>query len=147
MKLLIFAALLFTSSAFAATTATLFLKGTIAPVFSISISPEASATTLPLGTSQTNLKVGTISESSNYESDYKISITSTNLGKLKKNSTNFVVYTLKYNNSDVDLTTGADFTFAGTNNAQKDLRISYLAGENLVAGDYTDTLTFTIAVN
>jgi hypothetical protein len=135
------------NKAFSATSATLLLKGSIAPSLEISITPETSAALLPLETAQTNLKVATLVERSNNHSGYKVTVASQNQGKLM-NGTSFLVYTLTYGGQAVNFPS-QDFTFPFTSAApvSKDIRISYQAGTDLKSGDYTDTITFTIAVN
>ena len=145
--------LLFPAISFGATTATLVIKGTIPSILSIDVAAEPIATSLPLTTAQTNTKIATVTERCNSASGYSVSIVSTNLGKLVRNPTNFVNYTLTYNNQSVNLTSanGTTFTNVFTNAApiNKDLNISYSAANenNIVSGDYTDNITFTITAN
>jgi hypothetical protein len=134
---------------FAATTATLQLKGTIQQILDISIAADANATTLNLTQNAANLKVATLTEKSNSNTGYKVTVSSANSGKLK-NGTNQFSYTLGYNSQQLNLTSPQSQTYAaGAYNVAKDVTISYtgIAQESLVAGDYTDTVTFTIAAN
>src|SRR5688572_24186312 len=94
----------------AATTATLNLKGVIAPILDISVSPETLATNLPLNTGVTKQKIAKLVEKSNSASGYKVSATSQNGSKLVRtgDAASFVNYQLSYNNGgDVTLTTTA----------------------------------------
>lgn len=152
MKKLILAALTTTISlsAFAGTSATLLLKGTIAPVLNIAVTPEPQAATLDLTTTQSNTKVATVQEKSNSSSGYKVTISSQNLGVLKNNTHTFI-YSLSYNGVPLNLASPVTQT-AGASaavTANKNVNISYtgVPAEQLVAGDYTDTITFTIAAN
>lgn len=149
MKFAIILALL-TLPAFSATTGVLNLKGTIAQILEVSIVPETLATTLPLTTSQSNVKIATITERSNSHTGYKVSVSSQNLGKLKRSSgTDFLIYTITYNNNAVNLITGQTFTYSFTNAApiDREVKITYTGTDSLTAGDYTDSITFTIATN
>lgn len=150
MKSLITAlALTMTTMSFAATTATLQLKGTIAQNLDISIVPESVATSLNLTQNASAVKVATLTEKSNSNTGYKVTVSSANNGKLKNGTFQFS-YTLGYNSQQLNLTSPQTQTYAvGAHNVQKDVTISYTgqAQETLVAGDYTDTVTFTIAAN
>jgi hypothetical protein len=152
-KYLLLSSLFMSYGIFAATTATLQLKGTIAPILSIAIAPETIATSLPLDTSQTNTKIATVTERSNNSNGYSVTIVSTNLGKLVRNATTFVNYTMTYDNQVISLGSPSGSTFSNvfTNAApvNKDIKISYTAlNENLaVSGDYVDVVTFTITAN
>lgn len=140
-----------TASSFAATSGTLLLKGTIAPVVSIAVSAEAIASTLDLTASPANLKVASVNEKSNSNTGYKVTISSANLGVLKNGTADSVTYTMTYDNASVNLASPAvqTHTSAAAVNVNKDVKISYTGRpqDQLVAGDYTDTVTFTIAAN
>lgn len=150
MKNLFTAVLLTMSSlSFAATVATLQLKGTIAQNLDISIVPEAIATTLNLTQTASSLKVATLNEKSNSNTGYKVTVSSQNLGNLK-NGTFLFPYTLGYNGQQLNLSSPSTQTYAvAAHNVNKDVTISYtgVPADTLVAGDYVDTVTFTIAAN
>lgn len=141
------------ASVFAATSGTLILKGTVPALLSISVTPEALASTLPLDTTQVDSKVATVNEVSNSNTGYQVSISSANQGKLVHETvgTSSINYSLKYDGSSVNLSTGEDFTYAtaASVNANKDLDISYtgVSHGNLIQGDYADTVTLTISAN
>lgn len=141
-----------TLTSMAATTGTLLLKGSVAPKLSIEVTPEAIASTLPLDISQTNTIVASVREKSNSNTGYKVTISSSNLGNLKRSSgTELFPYTLKYNNVALNLASPVvnSHPSASSVNVTKDVAISYtgVPAEDMVAGDYTDTVTFTIAAN
>ncbi|MBY0515836.1 MAG: fimbrial protein [Bacteriovoracaceae bacterium] len=148
----VLATLTFTS-AFAATSGTLLLKGTVPRLLDITVTAAPIAATLPLNTTQTNTQVAVVNEKSNSKTGYKVSISSANLGKLvhESVSTSVVNYSLRYNSSSVNLATGQTFTYsgAGSNNNNRNVDISYtgIAHDLLIEGDYSDTVTFTIAAN
>ncbi len=151
MKSFITVALLTMSSlSFAATSATLQLKGTILQALDISIVPESVATSLNLTQTASNLKVAVISEKSNSNTGYKVTVSSLNNGKLKNGSQLFP-YTLGYNSQNLNLNSPQTQTYSTIQayNVSKDVTISYtgIAQDALVAGDYVDTVTFTIAAN
>lgn len=149
------AALILTLTSFslkAATTATLLVKGVVPQILSIAVSAETIATSLPLSTSQTNTKIATIQEKSNSQTGYKVTISSANQGKLvRTGGSQQFSYSMSYNNSTLNLNSSVVLTNSGSSavTVNKDLKISYtgVASHLMVAGDYVDTLTFTIAAN
>src|SRR3954463_6402803 len=78
------------AAAFAGTSATLFIKGQIAQQLNISVAPESIASSLDLTSTQSNTKVAVVTEKSNSNTGYKVSISSQNLGVLKNNQSTFV---------------------------------------------------------
>lgn len=137
-------------SASAATSATLLLKGQVPPILNIAVTPESFATALDLTSTQSNTKVAVVQEKSNSNTGYKVTISSLNLGVLKNGSNNFV-YTLAYDGTPLNLASPVVRTHAGAAavTVNKNVNISYTGrpAEQLIAGDYTDTITFTIATN
>jgi hypothetical protein len=155
-KLLIATTLLtLTTTSFAATSGTLLLQGIVAKKVSIVVTPQAVASALVLETSQTDLKVATAVEQSNSSTGYKVTVSSANLGKLKRTDGSEVFsYTLKYGGASVGLSTAAGSVVANSSsasvvNVSKDMAISYtgVAAETMVEGTYADTLTVNIASN
>ena len=143
-----------TTSAFAATTGSLLLQGIVAQKVNIVVTPVAVASALDLSTTQSDLKVATVNEQSNSKTGYKVTITSANLGKLKRtDGAEVFSYSLKYAGASVGLSTAAGSTFTTSTsaavNVNKDLNISYtgVAAESMVEGTYADTVTFNIAAN
>lgn len=142
-----------TTSAFAATSGTLLLKGIVPRLVSIVVTAETIAANLPLNTTQSNTKVAEVNEKSNSNTGYKVTISSANAGKLvhQSVSSSSVNYTLRYNNSAVNLASAQTITYssAASVNATRNVDISYtgVPHENLIEGNYQDTITFTIAAN
>lgn len=139
-------------NALSATTANLLLKGNVPEILNISVTPESVAANLALDTTQTDVKVATVNEMSNSNTGYKVTVESTNKGKLvRTNGTEEFAYNLKYHGSSLNL--AAPVVISNTAVAavavNKDVTISYtgIEARNLVAGDYVDTITFTIAGN
>jgi hypothetical protein len=157
MKKLFLASLSLTfilSPAFAATTGSLLLQGVVPQKISLSVTAQTVASTLDLSTSQTDLAVASVNEKSNSKTGYKVTIASTNLGKLKRtDGADVFSYTMKYNGSAVALNSAAGTTLtnstSSTVNAVKGVSISYtgVAAESMIEGTYADTVIFTIAAN
>lgn len=148
------ALLALSTSSFAATTGTLLLQGVVAQKISVTVTPAAAASTLDLASNQTDLAVASVNESSNSKTGYKVTITSANLGKLKRtDGPDVFAYSLKYNGSAVSLGTTAGTTITNSSasavNSNKSVTISYTgaAAETMVEGTYADTVTFSIAAN
>ena len=145
-------ALTLSTTTFAATSGTLLLKGQVGQVLSILVTPEAIAATLPLDQSQVDTKVATVNEISNSNTGYRVTISSANLGNLlRSGGSELFAYSMKYNGSAVDLAAPDTFSnsTAASVNVDKDVLISYtgVPAANMVAGEYSDTVTFEIAAN
>lgn len=137
---------------FAATTGNLILRGKIQDILSIKVKAEADATTLDLATDQTDLKVASVQEKSNSASGYNVSIESANDGQLLRDGgTEVFPYTMKYDGEAVDLSTISSFSNSASAavSVNKDVTISYSGQgvEDMIAGDYEDTVTFSISLN
>lgn len=141
------------TSAIAATTGSLLLKGSVPRLLDITVTANSTASALPLNTTQTNTLVAVVNEKSNSNTGYKVSISSGNLGKLVHQSvaSSSINYTLRYNSQSVNLATGQTFTYssaaAANNNRNVDISYTGVAHDLLIEGDYSDTVTFTIAAN
>ena len=154
-KLALISAILLTSSSFAATTGTLLLKGNVPVALSITVNANTGVNdALDLSTSQTDLTVATVNEKSNSITGYKITIQSQNSSVLKNGTLDSLAYTLKYDGQAVDLSSGnaveaKNSATAAVINTSSDVQISYTGkpAAEMVQGDYTDTLTFTISAN
>lgn len=149
--LAISAVLLAIPAAHSATSGTLTLSGTIGSIISIVVTPNAAASSLDLTSSQTDLLVGTVSESSNAINGYRILAKSTNASKIKHSTaSDFVGYTMKYGGgSAVTLTTSdqavKNQTVGGNyNGVSSNVTVSYTGSSSLTAGSYSDLITFTI---
>ena len=154
MKLLVttFLTLAF-ASAYAANSGNLLLKGTVPRLLDITVTPNSTASALPLDTTQSNTVIASINEKSNSNTGYKVTVSSANQGKLVHQSvtSSVVNYTLRYNANSVNLATGQTFTYgtaaAANNNRNVDISYTGVAHDLLIEGDYSDTVTFTIAAN
>lgn len=150
---IMFALATFTFSTFAATTATLNLKGTIDEKMSIEVQNDTEALALDLTVPRSNFKIAEVVEKSNRKAGYKVSISSANGGKLKNGTDDEIEYDLAYDGvalllDGTDVQTHANERALGTG-LVKEVAISYAAQveEDLVSGDYTDTITFVISAN
>lgn len=141
-----------TLSSFAATSDTLLLKGVVPSRVSISVEAESIASNLPLDISQTGTKVATVTEKSNSNTGYKVSISSSNGGKLVRESgSEQFPYSLSYNGSSLDLSDSVEqvHSSAAAVNTDKEVTISYtgVSSEDMVEGTYSDIVTFAISAN
>lgn len=155
MKRSLLAALLVTvttTSAFSATTANLVLKGVIPANLSVEVTPTSLATTLPLDQAQNDQKVASLSYTSNSVTGFKLLARSAKGGKLVNTQSNnhHVTYQLKQGGNNIALNTSDTQFLSEQNNLgtfSKDITITYSQPQNLAAGEYTDTVTFTIQAN
>lgn len=143
------------SLAFGATTGNLVMTGTMSDKLDLVVAANGTATALDLGTTQTDLVVGTATISSNRTS-WKIYLWSDNGSKLKTGDQE-----LAYTFSIGALTGGTDITLPAAKpvaaqvdmatklNAQAyNLSLSYTVNNQLTSqGGYTDTVRLEIAAN
>jgi len=142
--------------------ASITLQGVVAPVVTVTVTPESGYNTLNLGTDQTDLLVATVNEFSNVAAGYTVTLTSVYAGANATADAGFsslstgdtLAYSVEYDGAAVAFSGGsATVTPAGTKSAtaagvDKAVTISY-SGAAVVLGDgtYTDTLEFTITGN
>lgn len=149
---LIFGLTFTSATTFAATSATLLLRGNVPEIMSIQVTPETLATNLPLSQTQTNALVAVVQEKSNSNTGYKVTIGSANNGKLVRvNGTEQFPYSLSYNSQSLNLASPVVISnpvaAAVTNNRNVAISYTGVVEEQMVAGDYSDTITFTISAN
>src|SRR5688500_7715732 len=97
-----------TMTVMAETSDTLLLHATVEGLLSISVNASGIASNLPLETTQLNTKVAMVHEKSNSNTGYKVSISSTNKGKLvRTNGEEQFPYVLIYDSQNLDLTSNA----------------------------------------
>jgi len=155
--LLLTAALFFSYNLFSATIGTLTLEGIVAEVLSIEVIPsdgtpgDNTYSGLDLHNSVNLLPVAEVREISNTQNGYKVLITHDGLLENAMSGTTPFAYGLFYNNVQVQTGSNKEVTNVGSGgyNSIKSIKISYtgIAQELLVAGTYTDTVTFTIEAN
>ncbi len=122
---------------------TIQLKGNVA--LSCTIAVQDLGQSLSLKTGETNKTVGSVTETCNSGSGYRITLASANAGKLK--SGNFTIdYSVNYDSFTGGLTSQAVVDRATAQFGKKsDLKVSVAASDQYIAGDYADTVTVTIA--
>jgi hypothetical protein len=145
-------ALALSASSFAATSGSLLLKGQVQEVLDIVVTPEAIASTLPLDISQNGTKVATVTEKSNASQGYRVKMVSANLSNLKRaGGSELFPYYITYNDLPVNLIDTQTYSYHNPEAvvASRDIKIFYtgVSAENMVAGEYSDTITFTISAN
>jgi hypothetical protein len=153
-KFLLIAMILGSLSVNATTFGTLNLIGIIPKKVEITVTAKPAASTLDLTTTESNLSVATVTGKSNVIAGYKITIASANLGKLINSGSatplaNEVAYTMKLDAATVNLATSTALSFTGLAPFTKDVTVSYTGVDaaDYKEGNYTDTVTFTIAAN
>lgn len=154
IKLMTATALVFgATSVMAATTGSLVLQGTVPQLVSIDVTANSNTQNIPLDQTQSNLVVGSVVESSNSNSGYNVQISSSNAGKLVHDSetSSFIAYSLTYGGSAIDLSTTdtVEQNTAGSYEVTKNVAIAYTGVDHkdLIEGNYSDTVTFTISAN
>jgi hypothetical protein len=130
----------------------LTLSGAVPITIDISVTAQSVATNLDLHSSQSSLLVGTIYESSNSSSGYLVKAKSLNGGKLM-NGASFVSYSFSYdgftsnfsgpNTDEIVKTQGTPGLYSSV---LSEFRISYSGtpAGSMMAGNYSDTITFTL---
>jgi hypothetical protein len=144
----------------AATTGSLSLQGTAPPILQITVTAESTAASLPLNTTVTNLKVGTVVELSNDNAGYMVTLGSAN-ALITASTTptfrssqvaDFMPYTIQYGGVPVTFLPGGTATVVSNISAKTSaagtvniVTISFNgASAFLSTAIYSDTLTFSI---
>lgn len=142
------------SLASAQTTGTITLSGSVPAATAIVVTGVGTFNNLDLTTTQSNLQVANVREINNTPNGYTVRMTSANGGLLKNGSIGSLTYTARYNGVAANLNTSpVTVTNASAStsvvNVLKPLTISYtgVSADSLMAGTYSDTLTFTITAN
>lgn len=153
-KLLLLIILLPLVQVYAATTGNVVISGAIPAATAIVVTAQSGYNSIDLTSTATDLLVVKVRELNNTTAGYVVSLTSSNAGKLKNGSLGEKVYTAKYNNVAVTLSsTPITVTSQGAQtsvvNILKDFTISFTGSnvEDLMQGTYSDTITFTISAN
>lgn len=153
-----------TAAALAADTGNLTLSGSVAQVLNISVSATAAANGLDLSISQSPVKIADVVATSNTMSGYTVTVASANSTATRctgagpcfysATTTNTLPFQL-YRDAVVLSFSGANATFVqaatrtATGGDTYGARLGYDGSTALLgsATDYSETLTFTIAVN
>lgn len=132
------------SGAQAATTGTIKLNGRVDLACSVGVVDLNQSLNLVGGDS--NKTVGTVTETCNSGTGYRISLTSENSGKLKAGTGAEIAYTVSYDGQNRGLAGGIDLDRNKPEfNKQVELKVSVQGSNQHVAGTYADTVTITIA--
>ena len=144
-----FVFLFLTMSAYSATQATLILKGFISENMSIEVENDTQAQNLNLMASQVDLIVGNLKYSSNSATGFKIVVASENNFQLESNDSSHIIpYSMKIGTTQATQNGIVVNNSSQVIDALSDIKVSYTAQEgNAPAGEYKDTLTFTISAN
>jgi hypothetical protein len=138
---------------FAASSFTIALSGSVSATCSLTVTTASAASSLPVTTKVTGTTIATVVEKSNASSGYTVSLSSAN-GWLLAGSSQSLAYALSYGGTAVDTSTAAGVATTLTNSTSttasagisRTLAISFDGASSLLpSGDYTDTLTISIA--
>jgi hypothetical protein len=138
----------------AATTgsANITIQGSIPTSVGITVVGSGSYNNLALTSAASDLQVAVVTEKSNDTAGYTVTMASANAGAFKNGALGTITYTAKYNGTAVTLSatpqTVTDTSSAtALVNAAKNVSVSFAAQvpDSLVAGAYSDQLTFAIA--
>lgn len=131
--------------AFAQTSATLNLSGTVGDIIQLDLTPEPVASNLVLSVDQlTPLQVATVTETSNVP--YNVNVTTAGGAFQFTNGTDTLAYTLYYNGSAVGSSGAIVSTGSSANSLDRPVSITYNGADpSLSTGAYSDTVTFTIS--
>ncbi len=150
------AALTLTTSAFAAGSANLLLRGTVGVINDISITTVGSNNiTLDIENGEINKHVADATEISNSSSGYKIMVSSINGGLLQNTSvpTQSTSYSLSYDGGVPTAVTTVPSqiknvgSLSGLSIDNSSIRVNVDALPTALAGTYEDTVTFSIVAN
>lgn len=144
------------ASAFAASSGTLTLRGTVAAVNDVVVTPNGDNLLLNITAGETGKLVASVAETSNNLAGYKIFISSPTGGELRNTSdaTKKTTYQIKYNGSATAVTptvSGAQVknvaSLTGLTTANSNVNVVVAAFATAPAGTYEDTLTVSIQAN
>jgi hypothetical protein len=142
------------TTAQAATSGVLALKGSVTSTFAITVTPDGTNNqTLSILSGATDFSVANVVEKSNNPAGYKVQAYSDNAGVLKNGTSDSVTYTIKYGAgaavtlpaaaAPATVYTSAALT-APANNTQN-VKLTTAGKATALAGDYTDNITFVIS--
>ena len=154
-KILVTMMMVLASSAFAASTGTLFLSGTVAAVNDLEITPNSSATSLDIVSGEINKLVATVKETSNSLTGYRIMMRSANSSKLMNtlNNSKNTDYTISYDGSSYFVLSNSDqvvknvSALVGLTTNSSDIKVNVSPYGTAPAGTYVDTVTISIVAN
>lgn len=144
------------ATAFAATSGTLLLQGTVNDIYDIVVTPNAAThKSLDIVAGESNLNVASVAETSNNLNGYKIRVSSPTGGELRHtvDATKKTNYTISYDGgSSITPTTSGVVvktvtSLSGLTTNTSLVAVDVVALSNAVSGTYQDTLTISIEAN
>jgi spore coat protein U-like protein len=122
---------------------TVQLRGNVALSCTVAVQDLGQALNLKGG--ENAKTVGSVTENCNSGNGYRITLASANAGKMK-NGTFTIDYTVNYDNQGGALNNAMTLDRNSAQFGKKaDLKVSIAASDQYIAGDYSDTVTVTIA--
>ncbi|XGC81037.1 hypothetical protein ACES2L_00900 [Bdellovibrio bacteriovorus] len=152
----VLATLMTSNVAFAATSGTVLLQGTVAAATDISVVENtANNTSLNIVGGESNKNVATATETSNNLAGYKVKISSATAGELRNTSdvTKKTTYKIAYDGATAVSPTVAGVvvknvtSLSGLTSATSNVNVDVTAYSTAPAGLYSDTLTIAIEAN
>lgn len=150
------------AAAYAGDSAQLALTGAVAQLLDIQVTPTASASGLDLSTQQSALKVADVVTVSNTPGGYIVTVTSANVGtgnctlpcfysETAEDSLDFTLAegatALSFSSETATFVESTERTAAGGDTYEVNLSYDGSTSNLATAADYSETLTFTIALN
>jgi hypothetical protein len=131
----------------------LALSGTVATRCALIVSALEEATSLNISSGESNALIANVTEQTNNLAGYQVTVSSTNNGKLVNAAapSQGVAYQIAYDGGAlVSPTTAAkqiknSGALTGAANHVSPVRVTIAPQPNVLAGNYTDTLTFELA--
>lgn len=150
--------LILSQGAWAASSGTLTLSGSVAVVNSIVITANGSNnTTLNITSGESGKNVAAVDETSNNAAGYTIQMYSANAGELRHtvDSSKKTTYTISYGggsytappSSSSPVTVKSVSSLSGLTTSTSQVLINVAAYSTAIAGTYSDTLTLSIVAN
>ena len=147
---------LMSASAFAASTGTLKVSGTVAVVNDLVVTPNGTNnTTLNITAGESAKNIASVAETSNNGAGYIIQVSSANAGKLvhSTDNTKFTNYTISYGGSSYaapnanPTTVKTVSSLNGLTTQSSAVSTNVTAYPSAIAGTYSDTITLSIVAN
>ena len=137
------AAVFVVGGAQAQTNGSIQIKGTVATVCTVAVTDIGASLNITGG--ETNKPVGTIVETCNSGSGYRVTVSSSNAGSLK-NGNSAITYQLNYDGQSGGLSGPMTVERSAAASAkQVQVGVTVPATANAISGTYSDTLTISIA--
>jgi hypothetical protein len=129
-------------------TAQVLLKGVVETNCTLAVTPTSKASNLSILNGESGAVVGNVTENCNSGIGYTVSLTSSNSGNLMSNAVGSspTVYQASFDDGTGAIASEIKTTRSTAQFDRKgDLKISFAANPQAIAGDYSDTMNLTIA--